>query len=82
LDTLLLKNSDTVRLVSHTAHISQFSLQKENQTQPKDSVMSALMIFTFGMKDNFGNSSTVPLRIMVKMRDVNTEARENSGWNF
>jgi hypothetical protein len=58
-----LKNEVPVSVVASGAFVSQFSIERENPSDALDASKTIMLSITLVMQDQFGNASTIPIKI-------------------
>ena len=76
----LLKNDLPVPVVSQSAHISEFSIEKKEE-QGTESDLTLLSI-TIAMSDEFENEATATSQVAAKVKDEYESEEDFSEWNF
>lgn len=61
----LLKNEVPVSFAAPGAHVSQFTIERENPSNVLDASKTMTLGITLVMQDNAGNASTIPLKVQV-----------------
>ena len=60
-----LKNNVPVPVVASGAFVSQFTIERENPSNALDASKTIMLSITLVMQDQFGNASTIPIKVRV-----------------
>lgn len=60
-----LKNNVPVSLVAPGSFVSQFSIDRENPSNALDASKTIILTMTLVMQDQFGNTSTIPIKLRL-----------------